>query len=200
MVEKKNKRRRADVLLRAIHESTRLELSERGYSGVTFEGVAKRANTSKTVLYRRYKNRAAMVVESFIESISTEITTPSTGALRSDILIVLEILNQRIEAIGVSTMRSLLSEADDILFRKLTEFTWLTTETVMESILRNAKERGEISNTTLPRHVLLLPITLLRHELLFSGRSCTQETLSEIIDTVCIPMIMHYSLSTKLDT
>lgn len=200
MVEKKNKRRRADVLLRAIHESTRLELSERGYSGVTFEGVAKRANTSKTVLYRRYKNRAAMVVESFIESISTEITTPSTGALRSDILIVLEILNQRIEAIGVSTMRSLLSEADDILFRKLTEFTWLTTETVMESILRNAKERGEISNTTLPRHVLLLPITLLRHELLFSGRSCTQETLSEIIDTVCIPMIMHYSRSAKLDT
>jgi AcrR family transcriptional regulator len=38
----------------AIRAATRAELADYGYAGVTFEGVARRAQTSKPVLYRRY--------------------------------------------------------------------------------------------------------------------------------------------------
>ena len=43
-------RRRADDLLAAIDHATRAELEDRGYQGVTFDGVARRARTSKPVL------------------------------------------------------------------------------------------------------------------------------------------------------
>jgi hypothetical protein len=50
-------RRRNDKLMAAIHEATRAQLAERGYAGVTFEGVARRARTSRSVLYRRAPER-----------------------------------------------------------------------------------------------------------------------------------------------
>ncbi len=56
-------RRRDETLISAIRDATYAELEEHGYSGVTFEGVASRAKTSKPVLYRRYRSRAHMVTD-----------------------------------------------------------------------------------------------------------------------------------------
>ncbi len=64
------------VALRAAWE----EVSEVGYAQLTMEGVAARAGTSKPVLYRRWPNRAALVLAAMrrqVVPISSDI--PDTG-------------------------------------------------------------------------------------------------------------------------
>ena len=82
-------RRRDDVLMSAIRKATRDELTDHGYSGVTFEGVARRAKTSKPVLYRRYPSRAHMVVDALLAVPSQPIPASPTPSLRDHLLTLL---------------------------------------------------------------------------------------------------------------
>ena len=60
------RRRRDEELLGGIRQAVRDELRDHGYPGVTFEGVARRAGTSKPVLYRRFDSRAEMVLATLL--------------------------------------------------------------------------------------------------------------------------------------
>ncbi|MFD0478308.1 TetR/AcrR family transcriptional regulator [Nonomuraea thailandensis] len=57
-------RRRQVEVDQAILEAAYGELLDRGYAGVTYDGVARRAETSKPVLYRRYPTRASLIFAS----------------------------------------------------------------------------------------------------------------------------------------
>ena len=46
-------RRSGEELREAILDAVLCELFDRGYAGLTFDGVAHRAHTSKPVIYRR---------------------------------------------------------------------------------------------------------------------------------------------------
>ena len=46
-------RRRGDDLIRAIHAAALAEVADVGFAGLTMEGIARRAETAKTSLYRR---------------------------------------------------------------------------------------------------------------------------------------------------
>jgi len=56
------RRRRGALLERALLQAAWDELASVGYARLSMDGVAARAHTSKTVLYRRWPNRAALVV------------------------------------------------------------------------------------------------------------------------------------------
>src|SRR6266536_3554148 len=71
-----------DALLQAAWE----EVSAVGYANLTMEGVAARARTGKAVLYRRWPNRAVLILAAMrhrVGSIVSEI--PDTGDLREDV-------------------------------------------------------------------------------------------------------------------
>ena len=55
-------RRRGEALESALLDAAWDELQAAGYAGLTFEAVADRAGTSRAVLYRRWRNRADLVV------------------------------------------------------------------------------------------------------------------------------------------
>lgn len=75
-------------------------LAERGYEGVTFEEVARRAGASKATLYRRWSSRREMVVAS-LKAGPARREGPGeidTGSLRGDLLALCRRL--------ITTMRS----------------------------------------------------------------------------------------------
>src|ERR1700744_1203463 len=96
-------RPRDDVLMDAIREATRAELADHGYPGVTFEGVARRAKTSKPVLYRRYRSRAHMVVDALIVLPRQPLPASGAPSLREDMMALLDAIMLRLNRIGIDT-------------------------------------------------------------------------------------------------
>lgn len=69
----------------AVRAATLAELTEGGYAELTVERVAQRAGVHKTTVYRRWKDRAALVVDALAEHIAVDIPMPDTGAIESDL-------------------------------------------------------------------------------------------------------------------
>jgi AcrR family transcriptional regulator len=60
-------------------------LVEVGYDRLTMDAVATRARASKATLYRRWNDKASLVIDALVSQ-KEEFTTPDTGNLRDDLL------------------------------------------------------------------------------------------------------------------
>lgn len=79
-------RRRSERSRLAILEATRAQLMERGFDGLTIEGVAAAAGVGKQTIYRWWRNRTALVADVLADeaaAISPEI--PFSGGLIEDL-------------------------------------------------------------------------------------------------------------------
>jgi AcrR family transcriptional regulator len=191
-------RRRDDVLMSAIREATRDELDERGYSGVTFEGVARRAKTSKPVLYRRYRSRAHMVADALPSLRWQPEQNPTAQSLREDLLILLSGMLDAFHRIGMNTYRSLIADADDELFDDITAQLAELVDRTLDRALSDARDRGEIGATDIPDRAATTIVALLRNELFFTHHPVDQETLIDMLDTVYLPLIAAVSHRSNL--
>ncbi|TDZ83007.1 Bacterial regulatory protein, tetR family [Mycobacteroides salmoniphilum] len=178
----------------AIREATRAELADFGYAGVTYEGVARRAHTSKPVLYRRYPSRAHMVVDALPNlQWRPDNDLMATQSLREDLLLIFGSAVENFLAIGVGNYRSLIAEANADLFEVLdTEVTGLAERTIYPALER-ARKRGELGPHEIPHRAATSIGTLLRDEMVFSRNAVSAETIAEIVETVYLPLVRSLS-------
>jgi AcrR family transcriptional regulator len=69
------------AILRAACELVR----ERGFAGLTIEGIASRARVGKTTIYRHWPNKAAVVMDALLTETDRRIPVPDTGSVREDL-------------------------------------------------------------------------------------------------------------------
>jgi len=182
-------RRRDDVLMSALREATRAELAERGYDGVTFEGVARRAKTSRPVLYRRYQSRAQMVADALPAlHTSLSVQVPATS-LRDDMLALLGAIVDSFQHVGIDTYRNLMADADDELRHTMTTYVAAWADQTIYRALSDARARGEIGRADIPDRAATSIIALVRNEVFFTDNPIDQDTLTEMLDTVYLPLI-----------
>lgn len=186
-------RRRGEELDEAIREAVREELTARGFADLTFEGVARRARTSKPVVYRRYASRSQMVLDAWVGNGPSDPMPESSGSLREDLRILGGMFSQRLERIGVDTIRGLIAEVRPEQIQELTEVTTSWARVALTAVLDAARDRGELRSEPIPEYVLSLPIVLVRNEVLLHGASeganvLDDGVLDRIIDDVCLPL------------
>jgi AcrR family transcriptional regulator len=173
----------------AIREATRAELTEHGYAGVTFEGVARRAKTSKPVLYRRYRSRAHMVVDALLALPRQPIPATAKPSLREDLVTLLDAIMVRFHRIGIDTYRSLIADADDELLDTITaQLAQLADQTIYRA-LSDARDRGEIGPADIPDRAATALVALARNELFFTRGPVGKKALIDILDNVYLPLI-----------
>lgn len=182
-------RRRDDVLLSAIRDATWAELIDHGYSGVTFEGVARRAKTGKPVLYRRYGSRAQMVTDALPTLRIELVEVVPTESLRGDIMILVETIVETWQHIGIDTYRSLIAEADDATLQIFQARVAARANQTIRRALDAARERGEIGAAAIPDLVATSIFALVRNELFFARRKIESNALAELVDSVYLPAI-----------
>lgn len=69
----------------AIFDATLELLADRGYDGLTIEGVAERSGVNKTTIYRWWPSKAALLGAALIEAPLLDFEIPDTGSLRGDL-------------------------------------------------------------------------------------------------------------------
>ncbi|MFG1750964.1 TetR/AcrR family transcriptional regulator [Streptosporangium sandarakinum] len=60
-------------------------LAEKGYDGLTVEGVAERSGVNKTTIYRWWPSKAALLAAALVEADLLTLEQPDTGSLRKDL-------------------------------------------------------------------------------------------------------------------
>jgi len=181
-------RRRGGVLEGAILQATWAELERAGYDGLTIDRVAARARTSKPVIYRRWRNRAELVLAALRSRIGkTADNIPDTGTLREDVLQLLRAQNRRLRRTPKDVLRGLLTDAPTL--EKAGHPVFEVVPGVMAVILQRARSRGEVSANRISSRIARLPFDLFRHEMIVTQDVVPESVLEEIVDQIFLPLV-----------
>jgi AcrR family transcriptional regulator len=168
----------------AVIAATLAELADRGYSGVSLDAVASRAEVHKTTVYRRWRTKEALVLEAMLEQASQTVAVPNTGSLRGDLLE----LARRSAAIqtspaGEAVVRAVAGEAaGNPQMAAASRRFWAERLELDRTILQRACDRGEIRADNKPVIEALLGPLYFR--LLVTGEPLDDAYIESVVDLV----------------
>jgi AcrR family transcriptional regulator len=170
----------------AVITATLAELAERGYSGVSLDGVAARAEVHKTTVYRRWRTKEQLVLDAMLRQAAQTVSVPDTGTLRGDLLE----LARRSAAIqtspaGEAVARAVAGEAPgNPAIAAASQQFWAQRLELDRTILRRARDRGEINARTADSPVIESLLGALYFRLLVSGEAIDDDFVESIADLV----------------
>ncbi len=182
-------RRRGGKLEAAILDAAWAELLEHGYVGLTMEGVAKRACTSRPVLGRRWGSRAELAVAAIRNyNKYNAVDVPDLGDVRAELVTLFQKLSNR----GATTMAKTLLTISD--FKEITAsigdlLSKETCDGALGKVLSRGVQRGELTRDKISPRIMSLPLDLLRYEAIMSRKPISKRTIEEIVDTIFLPLI-----------
>jgi AcrR family transcriptional regulator len=196
------RRRGGSAVQIAISDAVIAELAEVGFGRLTFEGVAERAGTGKSPLYRRWPDTTSLVIDTLEKLGSDPTKYVRTGLLRDDLIGLTVHMIKTQKGVKGDAYRSLLGEAHrypQLLARFKTQVLAPRFEALTE-LLRDAAKRGEISPERLTPMVLeVLHALILKHTLL-EARDPTKKDITEMIDEVLLPLLVAKPIQQELRT
>ena len=192
MDEKKGQRRRGTALEEAILDAAWTELSDQGYANLTFESVAKRAGTSRTVLHRRWVGRAELVAAAIARYVRLNpLETPDLGNVRDELLFLLRGYSRW----SPPRLVRLVFEMSEDMEKAHSNFSAIKSQIGLhhrpptEDILDRAVARGEIDPLRLTPRLASLPTDLARHEIMITLEPLSEAAILEIVDQIFLPLV-----------
>jgi AcrR family transcriptional regulator len=175
-----------------ILDATLEVLADVGYDRLTMDAVAARAKASKATLYRRWKSKAALVVDALLAVKSTP-GLPDTGTLRGDLIEAFCGMGGLTDGQAVATFASVLTAINTdpefaTAFRR--DVVAPKAELSMR-IFERARERGEVCpDADLD---LLAPALagIVLHRQFVLGGALTEDLVARVIDQIIIPAATH---------
>lgn len=143
-------RPRSERAHRAILQAANELLKREGFAAVTMEAIAERAGVSKATIYRWWPNRAAVVMDGFLSTVSSEVPFPHTGHAREDIRIHMRRLAEAFSGKMGRTVAALIAEGQtDPELAEALRSRWLSVRRAeAREILELGIERGELRDDT----------------------------------------------------
>src|SRR4051795_774096 len=80
-----NRHGRSELARLAILDAADDLLVERGFAGVTIEGIAARAGVAKQTIYRWWPSKVDILMEAFVDDMVQHLTPPDHGELDRDL-------------------------------------------------------------------------------------------------------------------
>src|SRR5918995_1196398 len=139
-------RPRSERAHRAILQAANDLLESEGFAAVTMEAIAERAGVSKATIYRWWPNKAAVVMDSFLSMVSSEVPFPHTGHAGEDLRLHMRMLAEAFGGKMGRTVAALIAEGEaDPELAEALRSRWLSVRrTEAKEILELGIERGEL--------------------------------------------------------
>lgn len=165
-------------------------LAEVGYDRLTMDTVAMAARASKATLYRRWQNKAALVVDAVSRAKGMPADgSPSTGSLRGDLVATWCGHEGWSSTLPMSVMCGLMTalHTDEELGTAFRAGFLGPRQAQARRIFEAARDRGEVADgVDLDLVMSLLPAICVQQEL-FLNQSVDDAFVERVIDTVVLP-------------
>ena len=169
-------------ILKATYEM----LLEVGFMDLTIEGVAARAEVGKPTIYRRWKTKAALAMDAFLEAVSPELAFPDTGKASEDFREQMQKIVKLMNSPRGDVLASVIGcgQADQELIAAFRE-NWLTPRRKdAKRIFQRGVERGELKEGKDAEVVIDALYSPLFYRLLLRHQPLTKKLVNELVDLV----------------
>jgi AcrR family transcriptional regulator len=166
-------------------------LAEVGYGALTMDAVASEAGVGKATIYRRWRTKQDLVVDTISDLNRVEATPPDTGSLEGDLRQMLRSLVAVITGPTGAATLSLLSTVPHQpalaeAFRNGPLAVW---RHAFEQIWARAEQRGEARPGLAGSVIAETTSALLVQRWLLTGEPVDEAYADDVLDTVVLPLI-----------
>jgi AcrR family transcriptional regulator len=180
-----NRHQRSEEARQAVLEAADDLLVERGFAGLTIEGIAARAGVAKQTIYRWWPSKAEVLMDAFVDDAAEYLSPPDTGDLGRDLRLHLSKLADFLTQTDAGAVfRALAGQAQhdsDVAARLRADHLSQQRDRDREPLLR-AIERGQLSPETdvdLAVEQLVGPIY---YRVLVTGQPVPAEFTDRLVD------------------
>jgi AcrR family transcriptional regulator len=161
-----------------------------GYDRLSVEGVAAAAGVGKATIYRRWANKAELIIDA-MAALKPTIDTIDTGSLDGDIELMVAAscspTSQRLQQVMVSVCSALPREPE-LLEAFRTRFTEPRTALIAEMLVR-ARNRGELGpDVDVAMAASLVPSLMLQRALM-TGQPAGRVYAEQVVGSVLLPVL-----------
>lgn len=165
-------------------------LGEVGYNALTMDAVAAEAGVGKATIYRRWRTKSDLVVDTINGMHDTGTPVPDTGELAGDLRALLTSLVDRLNGPTGSASLSLLSTLPHQpelaeAFRTGPLAGW---RTALRTVWERAEARGEVREGTGRSAVAQAASALLVQRWLITREPLDEEYVDTVLETVVLPL------------
>jgi AcrR family transcriptional regulator len=136
---------RSARVVRDVLRATVEELALHGFSALSVESVAQRAQVNKTTIYRRWPTKGDLVRAAFMASAQEQYAAPAGGPIRDVIVAGLMVTVDKLSTpAGRSIMRMMVSDDIDADLLRIVEAVREARTAQLRALLDRAISRGEL--------------------------------------------------------
>jgi AcrR family transcriptional regulator len=169
-------------ILKAAYEM----LNEVGFMDLTIEGVAARAGVGKPTIYRRWKTKAALAMDAFLEAVNPEITFPDTGTVKEDLREQMQKLVKLMNSPRGEVLANVIGcgQADAELIEVYLENWLIPRRDDAKRIFQRGVERGELRADVDAEVAIDALYSPLFYRLLLKHQPLTDKFVDELVNVV----------------
>lgn len=165
-------------------------LAEQGYDRLTVDGIAAEACASKATIYRRWSNKAELVIDA-IACKKAELEAPDTGSLEGDLDALVEQTATGEIPVDAPVMIGLVSALPhDAELRAVVQERLITPQVrVLTTVLERAKRRGEIAASADLALITSVVPAMVMYRMLLNPMPVERGFFREVLNTIVLPAL-----------
>ena len=166
-------------------------LADVGYGSLTMDAVASEAGVGKATIYRRWRTKQDLVVDTISDLNRAEAAPADTGSLEGDLRAMMHSLVSVVTGPTGAATLSLLSTVphQPALAHAFQEGPLAVWRQSFNEVWSRAEQRGEVRPGTGSSVIAEVPSALLVQRWLLTGRPVDEAYADEVLDTVVLPLM-----------
>jgi AcrR family transcriptional regulator len=175
----------------AILDATLSLLTEIGYEQLSIEAVAGRSGAARTTIYRRYRDKAALVAAAVEYRSPDTPPEPAADDLRGNLLVVVAWLAQQIAGQEIGLLGALFAgmRGDPRLAEEMRRILRRDQAAMTEQPLRTAIGNGEALAPNAAELFAEVAPAVIVHRVVVVGERCDDEFVEHLVDDILLPLL-----------
>ena len=184
-------RRRGEALMAALHDAALAELDEMGLGRLTMEGIARRAGTPKTTLYRRWSAPEEVLLDAIAAAYPVEEPRPAADDLRGDLIAALQLMLEWSRHPTARAVQAIVLERHrhPDLVRRLYRVFDRAGRRFTATVLHHYARLGDLDPALVTPVVEEIGEALVFKIAMDTGEEPSPERLAEIVDQAILPAV-----------
>ncbi|GAB2995324.1 TetR/AcrR family transcriptional regulator [Amycolatopsis acidiphila] len=175
----------------AILDATLLLLTEVGYDQLSMESIAARAGVAKTTIYRRYRDKVALVAAAVEYRSQSSPPAVGPGGLRGNLLTLVQWLAEQIAEQEIGLLGALFAgmRSDPGLAAEMRRILRRDEAAMTDQPLREAVKRGERLAPHAAELFAEVAPAVIVHRIVVAGETCDERFVEHLVDDILLPLL-----------